>query len=102
MKTIQINHENVGKYTVRPMDPSWVLEEETSQKSPTKLVANLHGRCSSCLEFADLRPFEEWIGRSDVFEDGGDDVGFGWLISKIEKNTTQFPELDILLIHICI
>ena len=73
-------------------------------KSPTKLVTNLHGRCSSCLEFADLRPFEEWIGRSDVFEDGGDDVGFGWLISKNENTQHNFPSLTYVscLIHICI
>ena len=39
MKTIKINHSWIGKYTVRPMGPSWVT-------SPT--------RSSECLEF--VRP----------------------------------------------
>ena len=40
MKTMKINHENVGEYTVRPMDPSWVytLPFETSGTADSALL----------------------------------------------------------------
>ena len=36
--TIKINHENVGKYTVRPMDGSWVFVWTVEQTPALKLV----------------------------------------------------------------
>ena len=41
METMQINHSCYGKYTVRPMDPSWVMTHDCNVVVQLLMVQNM-------------------------------------------------------------